>query len=100
MDKPKNLYEVSGSGGRTLHVQATSNDQAKRAYCNAFGIRYNSYWSGARSLKARKLKPDEVKAWEEQAETNRATFIFIKGMMDIYAKAYEVSAAKGDKNHA
>ncbi len=39
-------------------------------------------------MTARKLKPEEVKAWEEQAPTERATYLFIRGMLEITAKAY------------
>ena len=46
------------------------------------------YWCGVRSMTARKLKPEEVKAWEEQAPTERATYLFIRGMLEITAKAY------------
>ncbi|WP_217958152.1 hypothetical protein [Acutalibacter muris] len=88
MDKPKNLYLVSGPSGCKLHIWATSGDQAKRAYCREYEIKASDYWCGVRSLTARKLKPEEVKAWEEQAATERATYIFIRGMLEISAKAY------------
>lgn len=77
MDKPKNLYLVESPGGRKLHVWAASGDQAKRIFCKEYGIRPGDYWCGVRSLTARKLKPEEVKAWEEQARRNgRHTFSF------------------------
>lgn len=88
MDKPKNLYLVESPGGRKLHVWAASGDQAKRIFCKEYGIRPGDYWCGVRSLTARKLKPEEVKAWEEQAPTERATYLFIRGMLEITAKAY------------
>ena len=79
MDKPKSLYLVKNSSGRTLHVWAASGDQAKRIFCN---------WCGLSTLTARKLKPEEVKAWEANAEAERATYLFIRGMLEIGAKAY------------
>lgn len=88
MDKPKNLYLVESPGGRKLHVWDTSGDQAKRIFCKEYGIRPGDYWCGVRSLTARKLKPEEVKAWEEQAPTERATYLFVRGMLEITAKAY------------
>lgn len=88
MDKPKNLYLVESPGGRKLHVWAVSGDQAKRIYCREYGIKASDYWCGVRSMTARKLKPEEVKAWEEQAPTERATYLFIRGMLEITAKAY------------
>lgn len=88
MDKPKNLYLVESPGGRKLHVWAASGDQAKRIFCKEYGVRPGDYWCGVRSLTARKLKPEEVKAWEEQAPTERATYLFIRGMLEITAKAY------------
>ena len=88
MDKPKSLYLVKNSSGRTLHVWAASSTQAKRIFCKEYGIRPGDYWCGVRSLTARKLKPEEVKAWEEQAPTERATYLFIRGMLEITAKAY------------
>lgn len=88
MDKPKSLYLVKGSSGRKLHIWAASSDQAKRIFCKEYGIRPGDYWCGVRSLTARKLKPEEVKAWEEQAPTERATYLFIRGMLEITAKAY------------
>lgn len=88
MDKPKALYLVKNSSGRALHIWATSGDQAKRAYCREYGIKASDYWCGVRSLTARKLKPEEVKAWEEDAEAERATLVFIRGMLEICAKAY------------
>lgn len=93
MDKPKNLYFVSSSSGRNLHVWAASGDQAKRAYCKEYGLRPGDYWCGVRSLTARKLKPEEVKAWEEGAAAERATYLFIRGMLEIGAKAYEARTA-------
>ena len=88
MDKPKALYLVKNSSGRTLHVWAASGDQAKRAYCREYGIKASDYWCGVRSLTARKLKPEEVKAWEADADAERATLVFIRGMLEIGAKAY------------
>lgn len=88
MDKPKSLYLVKNSSGRTLHVWAASGDQAKRIFCKEYGIRPGDYWCGLSTLTARKLKPEEVKAWEADAEAERATYLFIHGMLEIGAKAY------------
>ena len=78
MDKPKSLYLVKNSSGRTLHVWAASGDQAKRIFCKEYGIRPGDYWCGLSTLTARKLKPEEVKAWETDAEAERATYLFIQ----------------------
>ncbi len=86
MDKPKSLYLVKNSSGRTLHVWAASGNQAKRIFCREYGIRPGDDWCGLPDLTARKLKPEEVKAWEAQAEADRATLVFIKGMLEIGAK--------------
>lgn len=75
MDKPKALYLVRNSSGRTLHVWAASSDQAKRIFCKEYGIRPGDYWCGLSTLTARRLKPEEVKAWEEQAEAERDTLV-------------------------
>ena len=80
MDKPKFLYIVQSSSGRTLHVWAASSRE--------YGISPSDYWCGLSALTARRLKPEEVKAWEEQAEANRDTLIFIRGMLEIGAKAH------------
>ena len=88
MDKPNALYLVRNSSGRTLHVWAASSDQAKRIFCKEYGIRPGDYWCGMSTLTARKLDPEEVKAWEAQAGADRDTLVFIKGMLEIGAKAY------------
>ena len=88
MDKPKALYLVKNSSGRTLHVWAASGNQAKRIFCKEYGIRPGDYWCGMSTLTARKLDPEEVKAWEAQAGADRDTLVFIKGMLEIGAKAY------------
>lgn len=88
MDKPKSLYLVKSSSARTLHVWAASSNQAKRAFCKEYGIRPGDYWCGVSALSARRLKPEEVEAWEAQAEADRATLIFIRGMLEIGAKAH------------
>lgn len=88
MDKPTFLYIVQSSSGRTLHIWATSSNQAKRVFCREYGISPSDYWCGLTALTARRLKPEEVKAWEEQAEANRDTLLFIQGMLEIGAKAY------------
>lgn len=93
MDKLKNLYLVKSSSGRTLHVWATSSNQAKRIFCKEYGIRPGDYWCGMSTLTARKLAPEEVKAWEAQAEADRDTLAFIKGMLEIGAKAYAAQVA-------
>lgn len=87
-DKPAAIYLVTSPSGTRLHVKAASGDQAKRIYCRELGIKASDYYCGVRALTARKLKPEEVKAWEEQAPAMWATFRFIKGMMEITAKAY------------
>ena len=88
MDKPKFLYIVQSSSGRTLHIWATSSNQAKRVFCREYGISPSDYWCGLSDLTARKLTPAEVEAWEVQAEADRDTLVFIKGMLEISAKAY------------
>lgn len=88
MDKPKFLYIVQSSSGRTLHVWAASSNQAKREFCREYGISPSDYWCGLSDLTARRLTLEEIKAWEEQAEANRDTLIFIRGMLEIGAKAY------------
>lgn len=93
MDKPKSLYFVSGPSGRKLHVWAASGDQEKRAYCREYGLRPGDYWCGISSMTARKLKLEEVKAWEADADAERATYLFIHGMLEIGANAYAARAA-------
>ena len=88
MDKQKALYLVRNSSGRTLHVWATSSNQAKRIFCKEYGICPSDYWCGLSTPTARKLKPEEVKEWEAQAEADRDTLIFINGMLEIGAKVY------------
>ena len=88
MDKPKFLYIVQSSRGRTLHIWAASSNQAKREFCREYGISPSDYWCGLSDLTARRLTLEEIKAWEEQAEANRDTLIFIQGMLEIGAKAY------------
>ena len=88
MDKPKFLYLVQSSSGRTLHVWAASGNQAKREFCREYGISPSDYWCGLSDLTARRLKPEEVKAWEADAQAERDTLIFIRGMLEIGAKAY------------
>ncbi|WP_147401781.1 hypothetical protein [Acutalibacter sp. 1XD8-33] len=88
MDKPKFLYMVQSSSGRTLHVWAASGNQAKREFCREYGISPSDYWCGLSDLTARRLKPEEVKAWEADAQAERDTLIFIRGMLEIGAKAY------------
>lgn len=98
MDKPKNPYLVKSSSGRALHVWATSSNQAKRIFCKEYGIRPGDYWCGMSALTARKLTPEEVKAWETDAEAERDTLIFIRGMLEIGAKAY--AEQKQDKEES
>ena len=88
MDKPKFLYMVQSSSGRTLHIWAASSNQAKREFCREYGISPSDYWCGLSDLTARRLKPEEVKAWEADAQAERDTLIFIRGMLEIGAKAY------------
>ena len=88
MDKPKALYLVRNSSGRALHIRAASGGQAKRVFCTIYGIRPGDYWCGVSALTARKLKPEEVKAWEAAAEAERDALVFIGGMLEITAKAY------------
>ena len=82
------VYLVSSSGGTSLHVEAKTGEQAKRVFCKAFGIRPSDKWCGVRALSARKLKPEEVKAWREQADSERGTYLFIRGMLDIYVQEH------------
>lgn len=89
MDKLKALYLVKNSSGRTLHVWAASSNQAKRIYCKEYGIRPGDYWCGLSDLTARKLKPEEVKAWKAQAGDEYRTCIFIHGMLEIGVKIRE-----------
>lgn len=88
MDKPKFLYIVQSSSGRTLHIWAASSNQAKREFCREYGISPSDYWCGLSDLTAQRLTLEEIKAWEEQAEANRDTLIFIQGMLEIGAKAH------------
>lgn len=88
MDKPKSLYLVKNSSGRTLHIWAASSNQAKRIFCKEYRIHPSDYWCGLSTMTARKLKPEEVKTWETDAEAERATYLFIHGMLEISAKAY------------
>lgn len=88
MDKPKVLYLVKNSSGRVLHIWAASSDQAKRLFCKEYGIRSGDSWCGVSALTARKLKPEEVKAREAAAEAERDTLVFLRGMLEITAKAY------------
>ena len=83
----ENLYLVENGRGRSLYILATSSTQAKRIYCQKNGIRPSDEWCGISSLTARKLKPEEVQAWEEQSKANQETLLFIQGMMDICAEA-------------
>ena len=88
MNKPKALYLVQNASGHALHVWAVSGNQAKRMFCQEYGICPSDPWSGLSNLSARKLKPEEVKAWEANAESRRDTLIFIDGMLEIGAEAY------------
>ncbi|MEH2935730.1 hypothetical protein [Acutalibacter sp. JLR.KK004] len=65
-----------------------TNSTAKREFCREYGISPSDYWCGLSDLTARRLTLEEIKAWEEQAEANRDTLIFIQGMLEIGAKAY------------
>lgn len=87
MEKQESLYLVTSYSGRKLHIWATSSGQAKQIYCREYGIRPSDAWCGVTSLSARELQPAEVEAWEEQAGERRATCAFIKGALDICAKA-------------
>ena len=77
----ENLYLVENGRGRSLYILA------KRIYCQKNGIRPSDEWCGISSLTARKLKPEEVQAWEEQSKANQETLLFIQGMMDICIEA-------------
>ena len=88
MKKTTALYLVKNTSGTSLYVQAMSNSQAKRMFCQEYGISPSDPWSGLSNLSARKLKPEEVKAWEANAESRRDTLIFIDGMLEIGAEAY------------
>lgn len=89
MEKKEYWYKVTSERGQSLHIMARNSQQAKRIYCQIKGIRPGDYWNGITTLKARKLKPEEVQAWEEQSRANQATLLFIEGMMDICVKAYK-----------
>ena len=65
MDKPKSLYLVKNSSGRTLHVWAVSSNQAKREFCREYGISPSDYWCGLSDLTARRLTLEEIKAWKK-----------------------------------
>jgi len=93
MDKPKALYRVKNSSGRTLHVWAASSDQAKRIFCKEYGIRPGDYWCGLPDLTARKVKQEEVKAWKAQAGDEYRTYLFISGMLEIGVKIREEQQA-------
>lgn len=82
------LYEVSRCGDYKLHIYAHNSGQAKRIYCKQRGFCFTDPWCGASTLTARALTLNETAVWEAQAEDDRATCVFIKGMLDIYAKAY------------
>lgn len=87
------LYLVSSPSGRKLHIRANSSNQAKRIFCKEYGFRPSDSWCGVSSLSSHKLTPAEVKAWGAQEETNRTTAVFIKGMLDICAKAHAEGVA-------
>lgn len=87
MEKPANWYLVDNHRGRTFYVWAASGSQAKRKYCLSHGISPSDYFLGVSNLSARKLKPEEVKAWESSAKMQRDTLAFIEGMMNICANA-------------
>lgn len=65
-----------------------TNSTAKREFCREYGISPSDYWCGLSDLTARRLTLEEIKAWEEQAEANRDTLIFIQGMLEIGAKSH------------
>lgn len=88
MEKAQRLYKVTRDGGSAAHIYAKDSTQAKRAYCKLWDLRFSDPWCGASTLKARALKPAEEAEWLAQAETERETYLFIKGMLDICAKAY------------
>lgn len=85
----ENLYLVDNGRGRSLYILATSGTQAKRIYCQKNGIRPSDEWCGISSLTARKLKPEEVRAWEEKGKGVRETLLFIQRMMDIAKEAHK-----------
>lgn len=92
MDKPLKLYEVSRFNSSTAHFYAKDSGAAKRAYCKLYGLHFNDPWCGASTLSARAMKPAEAAEWEAQAESRHATYVFIKGMMELYTKAYKDSS--------
>lgn len=87
MEKKEQWYQVTNGSGRSLNILAKTSERAKRIYCQIRGIRPGDYWNGITTLKARKLKPEEIQAWEEQSRSNQETLLFIQGMMDICVKA-------------
>ena len=88
MDKPKFLYIVQSSSGRTLHVWAASSNQAKREFCREYGISPSDYWCGVSALTARRLSPEEVNGGAVQAVASRDALRVLQGMLEIGAKAY------------
>lgn len=69
-------------------------------FCKEYSIRPSDYWCGMSTLTARKLKPEEAKAWEADAGSRRDTLIFIEGMMEIGAEAYAESKRQEQKKEA
>ena len=88
------MYLVRDLSGTQLHIRAVSGDQAKRIFCRQFGVRPSDYWCGVRSLSARKLRPEEVMEYEASMPALRGTLTFIKGMMDICARAHEEKTSR------
>ena len=94
MEKPKFIYLVQSICGRKFHVEAASSDQAKRAFCREYGIRPSDYFCGLSALRARRLKPEEIKALKDNEEVMSATLIFIQGMLELSVKTYEMAQSK------
>ena len=91
-NQEKRIFLVRNPGGRELHIEAKTGDQAKRIFCKAFDIRPGDPYCGIRALTARKLTAAEAEEWEAQAGTREQTAAFIMGMLDIHTKAHQEAA--------
>lgn len=87
MEKKEYRYLVKSERGTSLHIMAATSTQAKRIYCQIKGIKPNDYWCGVSTLTARKLKPKEIEEWEKESKELQETFLYIKGMMDVFVEA-------------
>jgi len=92
--KNERLYFVSRYGSRGLHIYARDSAHAKRIYCKECGCMASDHWTGVSSLSARSLSRQEEAAWLDVARVEFETCVFLKGMLDICAKAYEGGGAE------